>query len=119
MQDAGIDPSYSMPTLRHLHSGTYTAAPTQRHLHSGIYSLMTHHEYGVPATDAERISEATIRARAEIHEIVATLRRLGSPWEALAVPTGEAAGQAAAASLRQGVLPHELSWAQVRQATPS
>lgn len=36
-----------------------------------------------------------------------------------AVPMGEAAGQTAAASLRQGVLPHELSWDQVRQATPS
>ncbi len=213
MQDAGIDPSYSMPTLRHLHSG--------------IYSLMTNHEYGVPATDAERITEATIRARAEIHEIVATLRRLGSPWEELsvvataeqigvregrrirgrytvtgddivrgkrhpdavcqanfgfdvhnlfvdgtnpeqvarfrgagskpydiplpaliaadvdgllmagrcisgdfiahssyrvtgnAVPMGEAAGQTAAASLRQRVLPHELSWDQVRQANKS
>lgn len=71
MQAAGINPSYSMPTLRHLHSG--------------IFSLMTNHEYGVPATDAERISEATIRARAEIHEIVATLRSLGDPWTELSV----------------------------------
>lgn len=71
MQAAGIDPSYNMPTLRHLHSG--------------IFSLMTNHEYGVPATDAEQITLATIRARAEIHRIVATLRRLGEPWSDLAI----------------------------------
>jgi len=71
MQSAGIDPSYSMPTLRHLHSG--------------IFSLMTNHEYGVPATDAEQVTKATIRARGEIHRIVETLRKLGEPWDALAV----------------------------------
>jgi hypothetical protein len=71
MKDAGINPSYSGPTLRLLHSG--------------IYSLMTNHEYGVPAYDAGRISEATIRARAEVHNIVRDLRKLGGPWKELAV----------------------------------
>jgi hypothetical protein len=68
---AGVAPSYNNPTLRHLHSG--------------IFSLMTNHEYGVPAFDAGQITEATIRARAEIHAIVQTLRKLGGPWKDIAV----------------------------------
>ena len=71
MESNGVKPSYRAPTLRHLHSG--------------IYSIMTNHEYGVSAFDATAITEATIRARREIHEIVAGLRRLGGPWQNLAV----------------------------------
>lgn len=71
MRDAGMKPSYSAPTLRLLHSG--------------IYSLMTNHEYGVPAYDAGKITEATIRARREVHQIVADLRKLGGPWKDVAV----------------------------------
>ena len=71
MEDSGINPSYRAPTLRHLHSG--------------IYSIMTNHEYGVSAFDAEEISAATIRARREIHEIVSGLRKLGGPWKDIAV----------------------------------
>lgn len=71
MEDHGITPSYRAPTLRHLHSG--------------IYSIMTNHEYGVSAFDAEAITEATIRARREIHEIVHGLRKLGGPWQNLSV----------------------------------
>jgi hypothetical protein len=71
MRDSGIRPSYSAPTLRLLHSG--------------IFSLMTNHEYGVPAYDAGKITEATIRARKEVHAIVADLRKLGGPWRNVAV----------------------------------
>jgi hypothetical protein len=71
MEANGIKPSYRAPTLRHLHSG--------------IYSLMTNHEYGVSAFDADAITEATLRARREIHEIVAGLRKLGGAWKNLAV----------------------------------
>ncbi len=71
MNASGINPSYRAPTLRHLHSG--------------IYSIMTNHEYAVPAFDAAQISDATIRARAEIHAIVDALRNLGGPWSNLAV----------------------------------
>ncbi len=71
MEDHGVTPSYRAPTLRHLHSG--------------IYSIMTNHEYGVSAFDAGAITEATIRARREVHEIVDGLRKLGSPWQNLSV----------------------------------
>jgi hypothetical protein len=71
MKTAGLNPSYSAPTLRHLHSG--------------IFSIMTNHEYGVPAYDAGKITEATIRARAEVHDIVHGLRKLGGPWKDIAV----------------------------------
>jgi len=71
MRDSGIKPSYSAPTLRLLHSG--------------IFSLMTNHEYGVPAYDAGQITDATIRARREVHQIVADLRKIGGPWKHLAV----------------------------------
>ncbi len=71
MENAGINPSYRAPTLRHLHSG--------------VYSLMTNHEYGVSAFDAEAITAATIRARREVHEIVNGLRKLGGPWKEVAV----------------------------------
>lgn len=71
MKQAGINPSYRQPTLRHLHDG--------------IFSLMTNHEYGVPAYDADQVTTATIRARAEIHAIVAGLRKIGGPWKEVAV----------------------------------
>ena len=71
MEDHGIKPSYRAPTLRHLHSG--------------IYSIMTNHEYGVSAFDAGAITEATIRARKEIHEVVNGMRKLGGPWKNLSV----------------------------------
>ena len=71
MEENGIKPSYRAPTLRHLHSG--------------IYSIMTNHEYGVSAFDAGAITEATIRARKEIHEIVEGMRKLGGPWKDLSV----------------------------------
>lgn len=71
MKGAGINPSYSAPTLRVLYGN--------------IYSLMSNHEYGVPAYDAARVTEATIRARAEIHQITRDLRKLGGPWSDLTV----------------------------------
>ncbi len=71
MEDSGINPSYRAPTLRHLHSG--------------IYSIMTNHEYGVSAFDSEAISQATIRARREVHDIVSGLRKLGGPWKDIVV----------------------------------
>ncbi|MCA9079650.1 MAG: FAD-dependent oxidoreductase [Planctomycetaceae bacterium] len=71
MEENGIQPSYRGPTLRHLHSG--------------IFSLMTNHEYGVSAFDAQAITDATIRARRELHEIVNGLRSIGGAWANLAI----------------------------------
>jgi hypothetical protein len=71
MEANGVSPTYRAPTLRHLHSG--------------IYSIMTNHEYGVSAFDAGAITEATLRARREIHDIVNGLRKLGGAWKDLAV----------------------------------
>ncbi len=71
MKSAGIDPSYRAPTLRHLHSN--------------IFSIMTNHEYGVSAFDAGAISQATIQARKEVHDIVHGLKKLGGPWSDIAV----------------------------------
>ena len=71
MESHGIKPSYRAPTLRHLHTG--------------IYSLMTNHEYGVSAFDNRAITEATIRARRELHEIVNGLREIGGPWTNLGI----------------------------------
>ena len=71
MEDHGVTPSYRAPTLRHLHSG--------------VYSLMTNHEYGVSAFDADAVTQATIRARKELHEIVAGLRKIGGDWKDISI----------------------------------
>lgn len=66
MQRAGVSPSY--------------AAPTLFRIHEDLFALMANHEYGVSATNAAAITEATFRARAEVHRLVAALRALGEPW---------------------------------------
>ena len=71
METHGTKPSYRAPTLRHLHSN--------------VFSLMTNHEYGVSAFDADAITAATLRARREIHEIVHGLRSIGGVWKDLTV----------------------------------
>ena len=43
--------------------------------------MMANHEYGIAATDACAINEATIRARDEVHRLVDGLRSLGGAWE--------------------------------------
>ena len=54
---------------------------------------MANHEYGVSATDADQITRATLRARAEVHRMVAGLRSLGGVWRDLAlVGTGAQIG---------------------------
>lgn len=63
----GNDPSY--------------AAPVLMQIRDDLYNLGANHEYGVSAADAAQISDATIRARAELHRIVDGLRSLGGPWK--------------------------------------
>jgi hypothetical protein len=45
--------------------------------------MLANHEYGVQADDAEGITAATMRARAELNEIVNRLRKLGGCWKNL------------------------------------
>ncbi|NQT12325.1 MAG: FAD-dependent oxidoreductase [Planctomycetes bacterium] len=67
MRRAGVDPSYARPTLFYIREG--------------LFCMMANHEYGVSATDACAITEATMRARAEVHQLVDGLRRLGGVWQ--------------------------------------
>lgn len=67
MERAGVSPSYAHPTLFYIHHD--------------LFCLMANHEYGVSATDAGQITAATLRARAEVHKLVDSLRRLGAPWQ--------------------------------------
>lgn len=79
MNSLGMDPSYRAPTLRHLHGG--------------IFSIMTNHEYGVPAFDANAITQATIRSRKELNELVNGLRKEGGTFKDVAlVATAEHIG---------------------------
>ncbi|MBI5692108.1 MAG: FAD-dependent oxidoreductase [Verrucomicrobia bacterium] len=65
----GVTPSYAMPTLFPIRENLLLA--------------MMNHEYGILAFDAARVTEATMRARAELLQIVRALRRLGGPWEGI------------------------------------
>jgi len=71
MQRAGVDPSYSKPTLFSIRGG--------------LFCMMANHEYGVSATDAAAITEATLRGRAEVNTLVDGLRRLGGVWKDLQI----------------------------------
>ncbi len=68
---AGIEPSYGHPTL----------FPVREDL----VMLMLNHEYGIKPWEAAKISEATLRGRAEIFRIMRALRKLGGPWEGLQI----------------------------------
>lgn len=68
---AGFDPSYGLPTM----------FPVR----DNLVAVMINHEYGIKPFEADRVSEATVRARAEIHAIVHGLRKLGGPWEGVQI----------------------------------
>lgn len=64
---AGVEPSYGRPMF----------FPVR----GNLVSAMMNHEYSINATDAAAVSDATIRARAEMNQIIKGLRRLGGIWE--------------------------------------
>ncbi|MDR1283347.1 MAG: FAD-dependent oxidoreductase [Opitutaceae bacterium] len=68
---AGIVPSY--------------AAPTLFPMSDDLFALMANHEYGVSGLDAAQVTGATLRARAEVHRLVAALRSLGGAWSGLRI----------------------------------
>ena len=67
MRRAGVEPSYMAPTMFY-------------HC-EGLFCMMANHEYGVSATNADDITAASIRGRAEVHRLVDALRSLGGPWK--------------------------------------
>ena len=71
LKRAGVTPSYGRACL----------FPIQ----GNLVLLMANHEYGIDATDAAKVTEATLRARGEIHQIVRGLRKLGGPWDGVQV----------------------------------
>lgn len=71
IQRGGVTPSYAMPTLFPIKDNLLLA--------------MMNHEYGILPYDMEKVTEATLRARREIHQIVRGLRGLGGPWSGLQI----------------------------------
>jgi hypothetical protein len=71
LKRAGVTPSYSSACI----------FPIQ----GNLVLLMANHEYGINATDAEQVTEATMRARGEVHQIVRGLRKLGGPWDGVQI----------------------------------
>lgn len=89
LEEAGIHPSYGKPSLFPIHDG--------------LYMFMANHEYGVSAISADDITAATLRARAEVHEMIDALRARGGAWQNVRlVATGEQIG------LREGRRIHGL-----------
>ena len=71
LKRAGVTPSYGAACL----------FPIQ----GNLVLLMANHEYGINATDAAQVTKATLHARAEIHQIVRGLRKLGGPWDGVQI----------------------------------
>jgi hypothetical protein len=67
MREAGVEPSYHGPTLFWLGKG--------------LYCLSSNHEYGLSGLDAADVTQATLRARAELYRQVDALRAKGGIWE--------------------------------------
>jgi len=80
---AGMNPSYSLPTLFEVRDG--------------IYVVMMNHEYGVRVDDARQITRSTVAARREILMSSLALNRLGGAWSGFrVVTTAEQLGHRAA-----------------------
>lgn len=79
LKPLGIEPSYGAPILMRIYDD--------------LFAMMANHEYGVSALSAQQITDATMRARAEVNRIVSGLRSLGGPWTGLRlVATAEQIG---------------------------
>ncbi len=59
--------------------------PTMWHVRDNLIFAMMNHEYGIKAWDAAEITAATVRARAEMNQMVSNLRALGGPWEGIQI----------------------------------
>jgi len=66
LANLGVHTSYGVPTLFQIRGN--------------LLALMINHEYGVDATDARQVTEATIRGRAEINRVVDALTKSDGPF---------------------------------------
>jgi hypothetical protein len=71
LKRAGVTPSYGKAALFPIRGN--------------LVLLMANHEYGINATDAAQVTEATLRARGELHTIVRGLRKLGGAWDGVQI----------------------------------
>ena len=71
MVRAGLDPSYSLPTLFMVREG--------------IYVWMMNHVYGLKVDDAAGITRETVRVRREVLESARALAKLGGVWDGFCV----------------------------------
>ncbi len=79
LRDHGVEPSYAWPTIFRIHDD--------------LYALMANHQYGVRCNDAQALTDATIRARSEIRDVVRAMVRSGGPFaRAELVATAEQIG---------------------------
>ena len=67
LEKAGYSPSYTKPTLFRIRNDHF--------------AMMANHEYGVSSINAQQMTDATVHARAEIHQIVKSLKNLGGVWK--------------------------------------
>jgi hypothetical protein len=68
---AGLESSYGKPTIFMIHKD--------------LFAWMINHEYAVSGLSAQDLSDATIRARAELHKLINGLRSLGEPWSCIRI----------------------------------
>lgn len=66
MEKGGHSPSYAKPSLFRVRDD--------------LFLLMANHEYGVKGTNADDLTAATLRSRAEVHDLIDGLRSLGGVW---------------------------------------
>ena len=71
IREGGFEPSYKKP-------GIYPIS-------NDLFMLMANQEYGYNGTNADHVTQATMRARYEINEIVKSLKKTGEPWNHLKV----------------------------------
>lgn len=73
LRRAGVEPSYSSPSLFYLPGH--------------LMCMVVNHEYRVRGTNADDVTAATLRGRAEIHRCVDGLRGLGGIWKNIQLVT--------------------------------
>lgn len=71
IKQTGINSSYGHPTIFHIHDH--------------VVLLMFNHEYSACSFNADHMTEATLRARREVHTIARALNKLGGCWEGLRI----------------------------------